>query len=63
MEITSLTGAESLTQQGQAVLAAMAQGHVSPADAASAMSTLIAQARIVEVDELTRRVEALEARS
>ena len=39
----------------------MAEGKLTPAEASTIMQSLSAQARIVEVDELTKRVAALEA--
>jgi len=56
--IDSLTG--SLVEQGQAVLAALTEGRVTPDEAASLMQAVAAQAKIIEVDDLVRRVKALE---
>jgi hypothetical protein len=52
----------SLSDQGQNVLVAMAAGTLTPGQAAQLLSALAAQAKIVEVDELARRLEALEMR-
>lgn len=50
-----------LAAQGRAVVEALGRGEVTPDEAASVMSAIAGQARIVEVDELERRVAALEA--
>lgn len=50
----------TLAEQACAVMKEMAAGAVSPAQASQVMGALASQARIVEVDELERRVEALE---
>jgi len=52
----------SLTMRGQAVLAALCAGSISPDEAAAFMQAISAQARIVEVDELEKRVGKLERR-
>jgi hypothetical protein len=52
----------SLADQGQAVLGAMAGGALAPGQAALILGAIAAQARVVEVDELGRRLEALEQR-
>lgn len=52
----------SLTDKGQAVLSAMAGGTLAPGQAAQILGAIAAQARVVEVDELSRRLEALEQR-
>lgn len=56
----SLTG--SLADQGAAVVKALADGTITPTEAAGVMSTLSAQARVVEIDGLERRVKALEVK-
>ena len=53
---------DTLAEHGRAVLMAAADGELAPTQAASLISALGALARVVEVDELTRRVEALEGR-
>jgi len=50
----------ALCDQGKAVLDAVTEGRVTPDEAAALMQVIGAQARIVEVDELARRVKALE---
>lgn len=50
----------TLADQGRKVIEGIADGTLSPSEAASIMQTIAAQARIVEVDELERRVTALE---
>ncbi|MGE0278518.1 MAG: DUF5681 domain-containing protein [Nitrospiraceae bacterium] len=50
----------SLVDQGKAVLAGVTAGTVSPDEASALLQAVAAQARIVEVDELERRVAALE---
>jgi hypothetical protein len=52
----------SLSEQGQTVLAAMAAGTLSPGQAAQVLGAIAAQAKIVEVDHLARRLAAVETR-
>ena len=49
-----------MADQGKIVLARMVAGAITPEQASTIMQALSAQARIVEVDELERRVAALE---
>jgi hypothetical protein len=52
----------ALAEQGRAVLGAAAQGQIAPTQASALLSSLGTLAKIVEADELVRRVEALESR-
>ena len=58
VSIGPLTG--NLAAQGRAVLDALSAGSVTPSQASTIMQAIAAQARIVETDELERRVAALE---
>lgn len=58
----ALAGA-TLTEQGRAVLRAVEAGELAPAQAAALLGAIGTLARVAEVDELTRRVEALEGRA
>lgn len=58
MVLEAITG--SRTEQGQAILAEMAQGVLTPSQAAQLMAALAAQARIAEVDEFEQRLTTLE---
>lgn len=58
--VKGLNGSASLVEQGQSIINALAAGELSPTDAATLMQTVATQARIVEVDELERRVAVLE---
>jgi hypothetical protein len=58
--LAELTG--TLSDQGQTILRAMAAGTLSPGQAVQLLGAIAAQAKIVEVDELGRRLEALERR-
>lgn len=49
-----------LTDQGKAVLAAVAAGQLAPGQGAQLLAAIGALARVIEVDELERRVAALE---
>ena len=49
-----------LVDQAKAVLLALANGEVTPSEASTVMQTVSAQARIIEIDELEKRVSALE---
>lgn len=53
----------TLTEQGLQVIESMGKGDVSPSDAASMLSALASQARVTEIDELVKRVAALEAKN
>jgi hypothetical protein len=53
---------QTLTDQGRAVLAAVAAGHVAPGQGASLVAAIGTLARVTELDELSARVAALEAR-
>ncbi|MBS0495964.1 MAG: hypothetical protein JSS31_18915 [Proteobacteria bacterium] len=50
----------SLTEQGRAVLAAVAGGELGPAQGAQLVAAIGQLARVVEIDELQRRIERLE---
>lgn len=52
---------ESLTENGRAVLTATSKGGLTPAEATTLLSALIAQGRLIETDELERRIEKLES--
>lgn len=52
----------SLSDDGRAVLAAVASGEVAPSQGAALVAAIGALARVVEVDELMARVAALEKR-
>lgn len=50
----------TLTEQGRAVLASVAAGELAPGQGAALLGAIGQLARVAEVDELTRRIEALE---
>ncbi len=50
----------SLTAKGEAVLSAISRGDLSPDQGAKLLQALTGQARLVEVEELERRIAALE---
>jgi hypothetical protein len=52
----------SLAEKGQAVLAALGEGAIAPDVATAILQGIAAQARIVEVDEIEKRLAALEAK-
>lgn len=52
----------TLTEQGRAVVAAVAAGQLGTHEAGALLSGIGTLARVVEVDELLRRVEALEGK-
>ena len=53
----------SLTEQGRAVLGAVAAGELAPGQGAALVGAIGTLARVAEVDELERRLTALEART
>ena len=52
----------TLTEQGRAVLAAVAAGELAPGQGAALLGAIGTLARVAEVDELARRIEVLEGR-
>jgi hypothetical protein len=53
----------SLADKGQTVLTALGDGVLLPDVATAILQAIAAQARIVEVDEIERRLSALEAKN
>ena len=60
--IPALAEATSLVDQGATVITAMAEGSLSSADGAALIAALSHHTKIIEFDELTRRIEQLEQR-
>ncbi len=60
IDLPGLNPASSLVEQGQALLAAVAQGKIPPDVAASLLTGLGSVARLREIEELERRIAALE---
>ena len=60
--LPALATATTLSDQATEVIAALSAGTITPDEAASLMQTIAASARIVETDELVRRVTALESK-
>ena len=52
----------TLTEQGRAVLIAVAAGDLAPGQGAALLSSLGTLAKLTEADELARRIDALERR-
>jgi hypothetical protein len=50
----------TLTEQGQSVLRLLSAGELAPGQAAALLNAIAGLARVAELDELARRVEALE---
>ncbi|WP_035881628.1 DUF5681 domain-containing protein [Cupriavidus metallidurans] len=61
ISLSGLSG--SLADQGRTVLDALAAGELTPDEANAVMGVISAQARIIEVDELEKRIAALEGRN
>lgn len=61
VRIEGLTGA--LADQGRVVVERMAAGEITPEQASTIMQTIASQARIIEVDELERRIAVLEKKN
>ncbi len=53
----------TLTEQGRAVLAAVAAAELAPSQGAALVGAIGTLARVVEIDELTARIEALERKA
>lgn len=52
----------TLTEQGRAVLGAVAAGDLGPGQGAALLASLGTLAKLAETDDLTRRIEALEGK-
>ncbi len=50
----------SLTEQGRAILAAVAGAELAPGQGAQLLSAIGSLARVAEIDDLAQRIEALE---
>ena len=53
----------SLTDQGRAVLRAVAEGVLAPGQGAQLLSGIAGLARVAELDEIARRLDALEGKT
>lgn len=53
----------SLTERASAVLEALGEGEINPAQAAQLVQAIGALAKVMETDELAKRIEALEERT
>lgn len=62
VKLPTLSAAKTLSEQGTEVIAALSAGTITPDEATSLMQAIAANARIVETDELVRRVTALESK-
>lgn len=60
--IALLLPGETFTDRGRAALDAIAGGQLAPGQGAALLGAMGALARLVETDELNRRIAALEAR-
>ncbi|MGA7540623.1 MAG: DUF5681 domain-containing protein [Steroidobacteraceae bacterium] len=54
--------AGSLPEQGQAVITAVAAGFISPGQATALLGALASQAKLIETDDLAKRIAAIEQR-
>lgn len=61
VKIQELKGSSSLVEQGQALIDALAEGLATPREIATMMQTVAAQAKVIETDELEKRVSQLES--
>lgn len=60
VEIPALAAAETLSEKARALVDAVAEGQLAPSTASDLLSALGATAKIIELDELERRIAALE---
>jgi hypothetical protein len=58
--IEGMADAKELSEKGELVLVNTANGEITPSEAQHLMTAISSQARIIEVDELERRVAELE---
>lgn len=61
VDLPELTGTPA--ERGEAVMRAMALGQITPDEANAVMQVIAAQVRIIEADELEKRIAALEGKS
>ena len=61
IQIGELDG--SMGDQARTVLSGLASGDLTPDEASTVMRTIAAQARIIEIDELEKRIANLEAQN
>ena len=60
--IEGMADAKELSDKGDLILANVANGEITPSEASNLMNAISSQARILEVDELERRITDLENR-
>ncbi|MDE1915010.1 MAG: hypothetical protein KGJ57_05005 [Sphingomonadales bacterium] len=60
IDLPAVDGAVGLVEAGQAIIAAVASGEITPAEADALMSLIERQRRIVETADLDARLAALE---
>ncbi len=60
--IEGMAEARELSEKGELILNSVATEQITPGEAASLMSAISSQARILEIDELERRISELEDR-
>ena len=58
--IENMEDAKELSDKGELILTTVANGEITPSEASNLMNAISSQARIIEVDELERRVAELE---
>ena len=61
--IDGIESCKELSDKGEMILNQVAIGEVTPVEASNLMRAISSQARIIEVDELERRVSELEGKS
>ena len=60
--IDGMEHATGLSDKGELILVNVAKGEITPSEAQHLMSAISSQVRIIEADELSQRIEALEER-
>ena len=63
ISIRGFNVSSGLSDKGQLVLKHVATGKITPSEASSLMSAISSQARIIEIDELERRITELEEKN
>jgi hypothetical protein len=61
--IEGMESCKELSEKGDLILVRVATGDITPVEASSLMSAISSQAKIIEADELERRVSELENRN
>lgn len=63
VNIPNLDGTKPLTEQAQVIITAIGSAEISPSEGSTILSAIASKARVDEIDELAKRIEALEEKA